>query len=291
MKRQFALIGHPLGHSLSPLLHSQLFALSGRQDEYSLLDLDPDLLGDRGLRRKLEQLSGFNVTIPYKTRVIDLLDKLDPDAAFYGAVNTVANHGGRLVGYNTDVAGFCLALQQQSALEALGQKVCVMGVGGAGRAMALEAGRRGAQVCLAVRPSSYQRAVQLAKEMADRGMTAKAENIADLQGGWDLLINASPAGMFPYVDEMAAPAAALENTRVVFDAVYNPADTLLLRTAKQYGCRCVGGMAMLAWQGAQAHRIWDGDCYTPAQIDQVIDALYSGLNNNVLKREEEEQHP
>ena len=292
MNRRFALIGHPLGHSLSPLLHSRLFALSGRQDEYSLLDLDPACFSDDGLRRRLEELSGFNITIPYKTKIIDLLDELDPDAAFYGAVNTVANRDGRLIGYNTDVAGFCLALQQQNVLDTLSRKVCVMGIGGAGRTMALEAGRRGAEVCLAVRPSSLERATQLANEMAKQGMTAQVQNIAELQGGWDLLVNASPSGMFPHMDEMAPPAAALEGTDAVFDAVYNPADTLLLRTAKQYGCRCVEGMAMLAWQGAEAHHIWDGDNYAPDHMEQVIQTLYDALNKgNAKKSDEEEGHP
>ncbi|MBP0962725.1 MAG: shikimate dehydrogenase [Oscillospiraceae bacterium] len=292
MNRRFALIGHPLGHSLSPLLHGRLFALSGRQDDYSLLDLDPACFSDSGLRRRLEELSGFNITIPYKTGIIDLLDELDPDAAFYGAVNTVANHDGRLVGYNTDVAGFCLALQQQNLLDTLEGKVCVMGIGGAGRTMALEAGRRGARVCLAVRPSSLERATVLAQEMAAQGMTAQVQNVAELQGGWDLLINASPCGMFPHMDEMAPPAAALEGTNTVFDAVYNPADTLLLRTAKQYGCRCVEGMAMLAWQGAEAHRIWDGDRYTSAQMDNLIQTLYDALKNGSdEKSDKEEGHP
>ena len=292
MNRQFALIGHPLGHSLSPQLHSRLFTLSGRQDSYALLDLDPDCFSDSGLRRRLEELTGFNITIPYKTRIIGLLDELDPDAAFYGAVNTVANRNGRLVGYNTDAAGFCLALQQQNVLDALGRRVCVMGIGGAGRTMALEAGRRGAEVCLAVRPSSLERAEALAKEMAEQGMTARVQDIARLGGGWDLLVNASPCGMFPHTDEMAPPAAALEGTDAVFDAVYNPADTLLLRTAKQYGCRCVEGMAMLAWQGAEAHRIWDGDCYAPNDMELVIQTLYEALNNSrVTKSDKEEQHP
>jgi len=292
MNRQFALIGHPLGHSLSPLLHSRLFALAGRQDSYSLLDLDPEQLTEGGLRSRLEELAGFNITIPYKTRIIDLLDELDPDAAFYGAVNTVANRSGRLVGYNTDVAGFYLALRQADAEDNLSGKVCVMGVGGAGRTMALEAGRRGAQVCLAVRPSSLQRAEELAKEMTDRGMRAQVQEISALQGGWDLLANASPAGMFPKVDGMAPPAAALEGTRTVFDAVYNPADTLMLRTAKQFGCRCVGRMAMLAWQGAEAHRIWDGDSYDPADVDGVTHVLYAALMGDCdTRRDEEEKHP
>ena len=292
MNRQFALIGHPLGHSLSPLLHSRLFALSGRQDSYALLDLDPDQLTGGSLRHRLEELSGFNITIPYKTRIIDLLDELDTDAAFYGAVNTVANRGGHLVGYNTDAAGFYLALRREDAESDLSGKVCVMGVGGAGRTMALEAGRRGAQVCLAVRPSSLQKAESLAQEMADRGMKVQVQEISALQGGWDLLANASPAGMFPNVESMAPPAAALEGTRTVFDAVYNPADTLMLRTARQFGCRCVGGMAMLAWQGAEAHRIWDGDSYDPADVDRVTQALYAALKGGSdMRRDEEETHP
>ncbi len=281
-----------MGHSLSPLLHSCLFRLAGRQDDYTLLDLDPDRMTEGGLRRRLEELSGFNITIPYKTRIIDLLDELDADAAFYGAVNTVANRDGRLVGYNTDVAGFCSALRREGAEEDLAKKVCIIGVGGAGRTMALEAGRRGAEVCLAVRPSSLERAGVLAGEMTKQGMAARVQEVTALQGGWDLLVNASPAGMFPKTDAMAAPLAALEGTRTVFDAVYNPADTLLLRTAKQYGCRCVGGMAMLAWQGAEAHRIWDGDCYDPADVDKITDQLYAALGSpNNQGQDEEAPHP
>jgi len=289
MKRRFALIGHPLGHSLSPVLHSHLFRLAGRQDDYCLMDLDPEEMTDRQLRGRLEELAGFNVTIPYKTRIIDLLDELDSDAAFYGAVNTVANREGRLVGYNTDVAGFYLALRREGAEEDLGGRVCVMGIGGAGRTMALEAGRRGADVCLAVRPFSRQRAEELARKMSGQGMAARVCDVTQIGGGWDLLVNASPVGMFPKVDAMAAPEDAFRGTRTVFDAVYNPAETLLLRTAKQAGCRCVGGMAMLAWQGAEAHRIWDGDSYTPQQMDAVIAELYTALGGfEKTKRDEEE---
>lgn len=291
MDRQFALIGHPLGHSLSPLLHSRLFALAGRRDSYSLLDLDPAQLAGGALRARLEQLCGFNITIPYKTRIIDLLDELDPDAAFYGAVNTVANRGGRLVGFNTDAAGFCLALRQAGAEKALSGRVCVMGVGGAGRMMALEAGRRGAEVWLAVRPSSVEKARTLAAEMNDRGMKAHPCDIAALGGGWELLANASPAGMFPNTNAMACPPAALEGTKTVFDAVYNPASTLLLQKAEKAGCRCVGGMAMLAWQGAEAHRIWDGDSYSPADVDRVTQALYAALGGFEPSTKEEELHP
>ncbi len=289
MDRQFALIGHPLGHSLSPVLHSHLFQLAGRQDSYSLLDLDPEAMTEGGLRSRLEELAGFNITIPYKTRIIDLLDELDGDAAFYGAVNTVANRNGRLIGYNTDVAGFYLALRREGAEEDLGGRVCVMGIGGAGRTMALEAGRRGAEVCLAVRPSSWQRAEELAKEMNGQGMAARVCDVTQIGGGWDLLVNASPVGMFPKVETMAAPEEAFRGTRTVFDAVYNPAETLLLRTAKRFGCRCVGGMAMLAWQGAEAHRIWDGDSYTPEQMDDVMEELYTALGGfEAAKRDEEE---
>ena len=289
MDRQFALIGHPLGHSLSPVLHSRLFRLAGRQDSYSLLDLDPEAMTEGGLRSRLEELAGFNITIPYKTRIIGLLDELDGDAAFYGAVNTVANRNGRLVGYNTDVAGFYLALRREGAEEDLNGRVCVMGIGGAGRTMALEAGRRGADVCLAVRPSSHQRAGELAGEMTKQGMTARVCDVTQIGGGWDLLVNASPVGMFPRVDAMAAPEEAFDGTRTVFDAVYNPGETLLLRTAKGFGCRCVGGMAMLAWQGAEAHRIWDGDSYTPQQMDGVIEELYTALGGfETAKRDEEE---
>ena len=277
MSRKFALIGHPLGHSLSPLLHQRLFALSNRPGSYELTDLSPEAFSAPSTPALLRELDGFNITIPYKTDIIPLLDGLDSDAAFYGAVNTVTNRDGKLTGSNTDVAGFVLALAAAGAEADLAGRVCVVGVGGAGRTFALEAGRRGAAVTLAVRPSSLGRAEALAAAMTAQGMEAHVAPAETLQGGWDLLANASPAGMFPHVDAMAVPLSAFENTHTVFDAVYNPAETLLLRTAAQKGCRCVGGMAMLAWQAAEAHRLWDGDTYTPQQMAGVIEDLYRAL--------------
>lgn len=289
MTRQFALIGHPLGHSLSPLLHRSLFRLAGRSGSYELAELSPEVFELPETARLLRGLDGFNVTIPYKTDIIPLLDRLDDSAAFYGAVNTVTNRDGLLIGSNTDAAGFVLALKAAGVDLLPGGRVCVVGAGGAGRTLALEAGRRGAAVTLAVRPTSLQRAGALADEMARKGFSAQVCPVEALQGGWDLLVNASPAGMFPHTDAMPVAPAALEGTATVFDAVYNPAETLLLHTAARFGCRCVGGMAMLAWQGAEAHRLWDGDRFSAADIDNLIRELYGALAPSPKPAEEELQ--
>jgi len=278
MEPEYALIGHPLGHSLSPQLHQRLFRLAGRPGSYRLLDLPPEEFSAGSTAARLRALAGFNVTIPYKTAVIPLLDGLDDEARFYGAVNTVACRNGRLLGSNTDAAGFVQALRQAGAEEALTGRVCVAGAGGAARALALEAARRGGQVTLAVRPTSRQRASDLCRQMAQRGLPPAQVCAAEaLGGGWDLLANATPAGMFPNTGTMAVPPGAFEGSQVVFDAVYNPAETLFLRTARGCGCRCVGGMAMLAWQSAIAHRFWNGDEYDPAAVAALAGELCAVL--------------
>ena len=284
----FALIGYPLGHSMSPFIHKRLFELSGKNDDYELFEIAPENL-EKGFSNAIERYDGLNVTIPHKTEIIPFLDGMHESAARYNAVNCIAREKGRLIGYNTDCIGFLRSVPK----DALGKKFLISGCGGAGRMMALEAAAHGADITIAIKDFSAQQAEILINEINEKfpQVTVRTADLDNIEGRFDLFANATPVGMYPHIEGCPVSEKVIENCENIFDAVYNPADTLLLRTAKQYGCRCVGGMAMLAWQGAQAHRIWDGDCYTPAQIDQVIDALYSGLNNNVLKREEEEQHP
>ncbi len=277
MSRSFALIGFPLGHSVSPQLHRRLFELSGHSAGYTLLELPPGTLQDAAAQ--LRQLAGFNVTIPYKAQIIPLLDKLDPSAGRYRSVNTVWCKNGRLVGYNTDVVGFIKGLEQQG-LTPTG-RVCVVGAGGVGRMFAIEAALRGAEVTIAVRESGLQKAHDLGDDLAALGLGKPSICLTHrLTGPFDLLINATPVGMHPHTNALPVAAGLLDRVDAVFEAIFNPMQTLLLREAAARGCRCVGGMDMLVWQAVAAHEIWDSAVYKPqdlTKLSQEMSALVDGL--------------
>lgn len=267
MKR-FAILGYPLGHTMSPPIHKRLFELGGQQAEYEVLQTQPDQF--EALWPYLRQLDGFNVTIPYKQQIIPFCAQLDDTAKRYGAVNVVdCKNGG--VGYNTDCVGFLRSLEGIP----LKGEVLVAGAGGVGRMFAVESARHGACVTLAVRQSSIERALELQREM-EREIPGAAARVVTLdslpqeEARYRWLINATPAGMYPKVDDMPLDPSVLPRCENVFEAIYNPVQTKLMRLAQQVGCRVIGGMAMLVWQAVQAHQYWYGAQYREEDIAALI---------------------
>ena len=264
---KFALIGHPLGHSMSPLIHEKLFNLSGLSDtSYELIDIAPeDITGSRGL---LESLRGLNVTIPHKQTVISLVDKLAESALRYNSVNCIGNNGGRLVGYNTDCDGFL----RSAELLPIGGNVAVLGCGGVGRMIAIEVARHGGNITLAVIPQDVKNAQLLMAEILAKcsGASVRIADISNLDGSYDLLINATPVGMYPKVDACAVSDTIIENSSSVFDVIYNPTETLLMKKARAMGKTAVGGASMLVYQAVKAHEIWYGGSFTPEDISKII---------------------
>ena len=263
---RFTLLGGRLPHSLSPQIHRCLLRLSGQEGEYTLTETGDQAPG--GWMPQLLELDGFNVTIPHKEAVIPFLKGLDPTAEAIGAVNTVY----RGIGYNTDLLGFT------SALEILGQplqgqRVCILGAGGTARMMAAAALSAGCTVCLGVRESSKERAEALCSSLlrlAPKGAEARVCPIEHLAGGYDLLCNATPVGMFPHPEGCPVTAAALFGVKGVFDAVYNPTPTGLAKLAKENGIPSLCGMSMLVGQAAAAQTIWTGACFDRKQWEQVV---------------------
>lgn len=264
---KFALIGHPLGHSMSPLIHEKLFNLSGLSDtSYELIDIAPeDIAGSRGL---LESLRGLNVTIPHKQTVISLVDELAESALRYNSVNCIGNNGGRLVGYNTDCDGFL----RSAELLPIGGNVAVLGCGGVGRMIAIEVARHGGNITLAVIPQDVKNAQLLMAEILAKcsGASVRIADISNLDGSYDLLINATPVGMYPKVDACAVSDTIIENSSSVFDVIYNPTETLLMKKARAMGKTAVGGASMLVYQAVKAHEIWYGGSFTPEDISKII---------------------
>ena len=264
---KFALIGHPLGHSMSPLIHEKLFALSGLDDtSYELIDIAPeDIAGSRGL---LEGLRGLNVTIPHKQAVISLVDELADSAQRYNSVNCISNRDGRLTGYNTDCDGFL----RSAELLPIGGNVAILGCGGVGRMIAIEVARHGGNITLAVIPQDVKNAQLLMAEILAKcsGASVRIADISTLDGSYDLLINATPVGMYPKVDACAVSDTVIENSLSVFDVIYNPTETLLMKKARALGKTAVGGASMLVYQAVKAHEIWYGGRFSTEDISKII---------------------
>ena len=264
---KFALIGHPLGHSMSPLIHEKLFALSGLDDtSYELIDIAPeDIAGSREL---LEGLRGLNVTIPHKQAVISLVDELADSAQRYNSVNCISNTDGRLTGYNTDCDGFL----RSAELLPIGGNVAILGCGGVGRMIAIEVARHGGNITLAVIPQDVKNAQLLMAEILAKCSNASVRiaDISTLDGSYDLLINATPVGMYPKVDACAVSDKVIENSLSVFDVIYNPTETLLMKKARALGKTAVGGASMLVYQAVKAHEIWYGGSFSTEDISKII---------------------
>lgn len=273
--KNFCLIGYPLGHSMSPVIHRELFKINGIDAEYELKEISPDILA-KGIK-ELDSLDGFNVTIPHKTGIIPHLDSLSDRAELFGAVNTVDNKNGALTGYNTDCFGFLRALDM-AGIELKG-RVLLCGSGGVSRMFAFESVLAGADLTIAVRDTDVDAGNLIKKEIFEK--LNKAVNVITLDkvdGEYDVLINGTPVGMYPNTDVCVLPKEKVQKCRAVFDAVYNPLETMLLRYARQCGAKYSNGLPMLVWQAAVAQEIWLGVKFTMEQVKSVIEITKEELS-------------
>lgn len=258
--RVYGLIGNPVAHSLSPVLHNTGFIARGMNAVYL-----PFLVRDLGdFLGAIEPLGirGFSVTLPHKRAILRHLDGCDPLAAEIGAVNTVVvRGGGKLYGYNTDYVGVLRALDRRVALP--GSRVLLVGAGGAARAVALALARAGARVAVtARRPGAARR---LARAVAGEALPR-----ARVRGQFfDAIVNATPVGMHPRAGESPLAPAEL-NCRIVFDTVYRPRQTRLLRMARRRGIATVSGVEMFLAQGIAQWEIWTGERAPEAPMRRAV---------------------
>ena len=273
--KHFAVIGHPIGHTMSPFIHAELFRLNRIDADYSVVDIAPETL-DTEIPRLLRELDGFNVTIPYKSAVIPFLDSMEGVAKEYGSVNTVrsSDRSGR----TTDPVGFVRALGA-AGIELKG-RVAVLGAGGVCRVFAGEAARAGCDVTSGVLESDIPAAERIISDIREHHPDFRSDivKINELAGEFDLLVNATPVGMYPKVGNMPVQKELLKNCRAVFDAVYNPENTALINAARECGCKAQGGMPMLVWQAAAAQEIWLGVEFDPDEVVKVISAATEYMN-------------
>lgn len=256
---RFAVLGQSLPHTWSPYIHNSLFDAAGLDAVYLPVTVPPERLGSvTDVFRSC--FSGFNVTIPYKEKILPFLDGVDEAARVCGAVNTVEIRNGRMIGHITDGLGMLRAIEEKG-VETHQADVLILGGGGAARVAGYAFLSRGGRVTFAVRDTQKGDALAhaLAKTQQDGLRRLSVRPLADCAEAHDILINCTPVGMYPHVDACPVSADVMARCRAVFDAVYNPRETRLLALAKQNGLPTIEGLGMLFYQAVEAQKFWFGD--------------------------------
>lgn len=261
----YGIFGHPVGHSLSPLMHNSAFEALGLDCVYAAFDVHPDDVAKAADAIRALGIRGVNVTIPHKQAIIPYLDEVSPDAKHTGAVNTVKNEDGRLTGYNTDVGGFMRDAREELGVSPEGASVLLLGAGGAARAVISAFGMNGAKR-IAVANRTLGKAEKLTEEFGrffpdieiypvDSGdESAMTKEL----GVTDIFVNSTSGGMEGSAG-LEINIEALRDGAAVYDLVYKPRETKLVKEAKALGHKAVGGLGMLLYQGALSFEIWTGE--------------------------------
>ncbi len=255
-------IGDPIEHTMSPVMHNAAFKELGLDYLYVSFRVRKEELGKAVESIRALNIRGLNVTTPHKVAIIPFLDELDPLVERIGAVNTIVNDDGVLTGYNTDATGFLQALLDKG-VKPERKNTVILGAGGASRAISFILAERGAHLVILNRLLELDWAEELARRISQvsekvRALELNEKNLEMMLEGADILINATSVGMSPDVDETLVPARLLKPALIVFDIVYNPIQTRLLKEAEAAGAQTIGGLNMLVWQGAIAFEKWTG---------------------------------
>lgn len=274
--RLTALLGSPVAHSISPMMHNEAFHLLGLDYVYLCFDVNESVLPKAVEGLKTCGIRGFNLTMPNKNKIVELLDDLSPAAKLIGAVNTVVNDGGCLTGYNTDGVGYMQAVKD-AGYDIHGKTITVMGAGGAATAICAQAALDGVRkIHIFARETSrfWTRTQKLVENInatlpceavlhENKNLPAQKDAIAESA----LLLNATSVGMAPDIDHAIITDTSLYRPDlIVSDVIYNPQETRFLREAREAGCQTFNGMYMLLYQGAEAFRLWTGQEMPVAEI-------------------------
>lgn len=275
----YGIVGDPVAHSLSPLMHNAAFQVVGLDCVYVPFRVPWGAAEVAAIAARSMHLGGLNVTVPHKVDIMPFLDSVDPAALRIGAVNTVVNDGEKLTGYNTDARGFVRALDTYG-VDVTDKDVLVLGAGGAARAVVFSLLDRCAKVTVLNRDGA--KAAGLSSDVSAEtvgGIAYGALSDADLDEylpRCTLLVNATSVGMHPGRNESPCPRRLLRPNLVVCDIVYNPIETLLLREARECGATVISGDEMLVQQGALAFELWTG---IAAPVEVMRSAVRQELNS------------
>lgn len=271
------LIGNPVEHTVSPVLHNSLFNALGINGIYVPLKVPAGSLKDAVKGLKAADFTGFNVTIPYKEEILEYVDEVSEEVKLLGTVNTVKIADGKLYGFNTDADGFIRAFREQTGTGFEQKQVCLLGAGGTAKALAVKIAMEGAAKVSIINRTGTK-AIELAtavnkvlektgssEKIAFAALAGTAEALQMLSS-CGIIVNTTSVGMHP--DTVSSPIQqdfALQSRQIVYDVIYNPAQTKLLQAAKAIGCKTVNGAGMLYYQGLKAFEIWM-DTTVPEEI-------------------------
>lgn len=270
------LIGNPIGHSISPQLHNTISRNLGIDMVYVPFKVEKNDLENAVKGLKAVNITGFNVTIPYKKDIMKYIDVNSKEALLMGAVNTVKNIDGRLYGYNTDAEGFARSFKEAAGTGFKNKKVVLIGAGGTARAIAVKIAMEGAAKIHIVN-RTVSKASEIAEivnnnigHMCEFSEPDTAEETGVFELG-DIIINTTSLGMYP--DIYKNPVGELvkfSSNQIVYDVIYNPEKTKLLEDAEKFGCKAINGLGMLLYQGIYAYEIWTGIKVPEELIKQIF---------------------
>ncbi len=281
--KQVGLIGYPVAHSLSPAMQQAAFDACRIGARYVLWETPAVDLEERIASLRAPEMFGANVTVPHKERAFALVDECDALAARIGAVNTIVQRDGRLIGYNTDAPGFLRALREYG-FEPRGKRVVVLGTGGAARGgcvALLESGVE--ELTLLGRMEAHLNAllhhlhalaVEERSKTSVNGALLGGDEVVHFLAGADALVNATSVGLKASDSPLLVDVDVLPTTALVMDMIFNPPRTPLLQAAQEHGCATLNGLSMLLYQGAAAFELWTGQS---APLEAMREALHGAL--------------
>lgn len=274
--KHFAVIGHPIGHSLSPLMHNTAFKLLGLDCNYEMIDIEPASLKDAIEQFRGQSWGGFNVTIPHKEAIMPFLDEIVPEARAVGAVNTVVNRSNKLIGYNTDVIGVERSLLPDR--EKIEDKICtILGSGGVARSVAYVLIHNIKPKTITFSALFPEQAHALIKSIGSNNVQLNVIHCTDTAletaiKDSTLIVNATDVGMFPHIQNSPLPDKRwLSSKHIIFDLIYRPLTTRLQSDAKAVGAKTIDGLGMFIHQGAAAFKLWTEKDMPFDQIRQVLE--------------------
>ena len=260
----YGLIGEKLGHTLSPAIHKKIGEMRNIHINYQLFEIE-----QKNIDVALHGLAalgagGINVTIPYKVDVLSYSDSISPEAERIGSANTLSFHGKKISAYNTDYYAFIKSLEHYN-VSVFGARALVLGDGGAARSVSLALIDSGAgEVIIASRKKDAKCFL-----VGERRFDKISYNSLEIHGSWDILVNATPVGMFPSENDCPVDYEIIKNCGFVFDLIYNPLRTNLLKFADSFNIRNCNGLYMLVNQAAETQRIWNCINLTECEIDDI----------------------
>lgn len=261
---KFAVIGHPIRHSKSPIMHHANFKVLGRNDEYSAINIHPNHFHHIKEIIEEKKLDGFNVTIPFKSDIIPYLDYISHEASMIGAVNTVHIKDGVWYGYNTDGRGFVESLVQAFSKDILNRKFLIIGAGGASRAITYSLTRLGSTCIIA------NRNVTRTESWPFEVQTISLEDINQMIYTVDVVINTTPVGMNGFKSSPLLNLDKLNKEAIVTDIIYNPLMTEILIEAHKRGHNTLNGLSMFVNQGALSFNIWTNDVANKEVMKEAV---------------------